>query len=424
MKKLATLICVLALCIASQAQNYFHMNIVEIELGVNYDFCESEYDGVIIAKDPDCTNFAWSITVWPSGTNYHYQTDEIVLSPDMGSRFEINYDDNCTIHSRLFAINFHNFQVTEPWSQDFIWKRTGTSVTLEAPYGEDLQYQWSNGSHQRAITVTQHGTYWVRVYNDCGELYDTIRVRDNVEIELATCDLETNLNMVTWPTTPAQAEYVSQVEIKRDGMVVGTAPYTDGYFLDNIGSDAASRTYTVTAIATDGTPCPIASYPKETIHMAYLTGINNTIEVNWNAPTGYDLLGYNICEWHDNDGSLSVIDYVGASVTSYTCSQSQFDQGYIVVQGVDAGKDGETRLLSNRSMDLVGLGENESTAFKVYPNPAKDRFIVEGSGTMTITNTFGQTFLRREIDGKTTIELPQGMYFVKLGGVTRKVVVE
>ena len=230
--------------------------------------------------------------------------------------------------------------------------------------------------------------------------------------------------MITWSTTPAQTEYVSQVEIKRDGMVVGTVDYAAGSFIDNIGSDAASRTYTVTAIGTDGSPCPITSYPKETIHMAYLIGVNNTIEVNWNAPTGYDLPGYNICEWHENDGSLNVIDYVGASVTSYTCSQSQFDQGYIVVQGVEASKDGETRLLSNRSLDLVGLGENESTTFKVYPNPAKDSFIVEGSGTMTITNALGQTIMTREIDGKTTIELPQGLYFVKLGDVMRKVVLE
>ena len=101
-----------------------------------------------------------------------------------------------------------------------------------------------------------------------------------------------------------------------------------------------------------------------------------------------------------------------------------FDEGYIVVQGVEAGKDGETRLLSNRSMDLVGLGENEATTFKVYPNPAKDRFIVEGSGTMTVMNTLGQTILTQEIDGKASVELPQGMYFVKLGGATRKVVVE
>ena len=158
--------------------------------------------------------------------------------------------------------------------------------------------------------------------------------------------------------------------------------------------------------------------------MSYTLGMNNTIEIGWNTPTGYNLLGYNICEWHEDDGSLTVIDFVGASVTSYTCSQSQFDEGYIVVQGVEASKDGETRLLSNRSLDLVGLGENEATAFKVYPNPAKDRFIVEGTGKMTVTNTLGQTVLIQEIDGKTTIELPQGMYFVKLGSVTRKVVVE
>lgn len=423
MKTLATLICVLAISIISQAQNYFHMNITEIEPEI-YDFCESEYDGVIIAKDPDCSSFAWNVQAFPSGESYYYTTDEITITPNMGNRFQINYNDNCTIHSRLFVIKFHNFQVTEPWSQDFIWKRTGTNVTLEAPYGDDLEYQWSNGSHQRTITVTQPGSYWVRIYNDCGELYDTIQVRDNAEITLATCDLETNHNMITWSTTPAQAEYVSQVEIKRDGMVVGTADYAAGSFIDNIGSDAASRTYTITAVGTDGTPCPITSYPKETIHMAYLTGINNTIEVNWNTPTDYNLMGYNICEWHEDDGSLSVIDYVGSSVTSYTCSQSQFDQGYIVVQGVEASKDGETRLLSNRSLDLVGLGENEAVTFKVYPNPAKDSFIVEGSGTMTITNALGQTIMTREIDGKATIELPQGMYFVKLGDATRKVVLE
>lgn len=423
MKKLATLICVLAISIISQAQNYFHMNITEIEPEI-YGFCESEYDGIIIAKDPDCSSFAWTVQAFPSGESYYYTTDEITVTPNMGNRFQINYNDNCTIHSRLFVIEFHNFQVTEPWSQDFIWKRTGTNVTLEAPYGDDLEYQWSNGSHQRTITVTQPGSYWVRIYNDCGELYDTIQVRDNAEITLATCDLETNHNMITWSTTPAQAEYVSQVEIKRDGMVVGAVDYAAGSFIDNIGSDAASRTYTIKAIDTEGVSCPITSYPKETIHMAYLTGINNTIEVNWNTPTGYNLMGYNICEWHEDDGSLSVIDYVGSSVTSYTCSQSQFDQGYIVVQGVEASKDGETRLLSNRSLDLVGLGENEAVTFKVYPNPAKDSFIVEGSGTMTITNALGQTIMTREIDGKTTIELPQGMYFVKLGDAMRKVVVE
>ena len=50
--------------------------------------------------------------------------------------------------------------------------------------------------------------------------------------------------------------------------------------------------------------------------------------------------------------------------------------------------------------------------------------MVEGTGTMTVTNALGQTILTKEIDGKDKMELPQGLYFVKMGGETRKIVVE
>ena len=302
-------------------------------------------------------------------------------------------------------------------------------MTIE-PVGTDsltwFEYQWSTGATTSTIDVTEPGTYTCQISDFCGTATRTFIVRDNSEITLATCDLESNLNMVTWQTTPAQAEYIDHVIVKRDGMQVGTAPYSDGQFIDNIGSGAASRTYTITAVATDGTQCPIVSYPKETIHMAYLTGINNTIEVNWNIPTGYDLLGYNICKYTpgSKDGDLTVIDFVGASVTSYTCTESQFDEGYIVVQGVEAGKDGETRLLSNRSMDLVGLGEKKEQNFNIYPNPSAGRLTIEGTGCLTITNVLGQTLLTRDITDTETIDLPMGVWFVKLNGTTRKVVVE
>ena len=308
-----------------------------------------------------------------------------------------------------------------------ILKRQGIPYVIE-PVGTDslnwYVYQWSTGETTPTIEIIYPGTYTCEIYAVCGTATRTFIVRDNVEITLATCDLESNRNMVIWQTTPEQTEYVCQVEVKRDGLVVGTVPYTDGQFIDNIGSDAASRTYTVTAIATDGTPCPLTSYPKETIHMSYTLGVNNTIELGWNAPTGYDLIGYNICEWNAATNALTAIDFVGAGVTSYTCQESMFDHGNIVVQGVEAAKDGETRLLSNRSWETVGLGEHEAATLSVYPNPSSGVFTVEGTGTLTVTNVLGQEIMSKEINGMETMELPQGIYFVKMGDEARKIVVE
>ena len=70
------------------------------------------------------------------------------------------------------------------------------------------------------------------------------------------------------------------------------------------------------------------------------------------------------------------------------------------------------------------VNETETTAFEVFPNPAQGYFTVEGTGKMTVMNALGQVVLTKEIDGKESIELPRGLYFVKLDGVTRKIVVK
>ena len=75
-------------------------------------------------------------------------------------------------------------------------------------------------------------------------------------------------------------------------------------------------------------------------------------------------------------------------------------------------------------IDVDDVDEAAAAAFEVWPNPAQDSFIVEGKGKMTITNALGQILINHEIDGKETIALPQGLYFVKIGNATRKVVVE
>ena len=75
------------------------------------------------------------------------------------------------------------------------------------------------------------------------------------------------------------------------------------------------------------------------------------------------------------------------------------------------------------NIDLA-VGEKLETLFSVYPNPAHGQFTVEGTGTVRITNMMGQLVGTREIDGRQSIALPRGMYFVTLNGQTAKVVVE
>lgn len=70
------------------------------------------------------------------------------------------------------------------------------------------------------------------------------------------------------------------------------------------------------------------------------------------------------------------------------------------------------------------VSENQRSAFKIYPNPAKGFIMVEGTGLLTITNILGQTVVTKEIIDKEKVELPQGLYFVKTGSEIRKIVVE
>lgn len=136
--------------------------------------------------------------------------------------------------------------------------------------------------------------------------------------------------------------------------------------------------------------------------------------------------GYN--QIHDNGNGGVVYDLYNNSVCNimavgndWGISNVHIIEDHIVHQNDDPNLGLVTYV---PFIDVDGVNEASARDFEVWPNPAQGRFIVEGKGKMTIMNALGQILFSREIDGKESIGLPQGLYFVKIDNTTRKVIVE
>lgn len=424
------------------AQYYETLYVEELINGNSVGYCcaNDEFLGVII-YGTDCPNQTWSLENLLGGPGiYEENVDSIIISNSHEVQWYDLYYVGCDIHV-YYSLYFALLPPENPFIEPFVWKRPRESVTLESYENGS----WSTGEVGDEIEVSESGIYSITLTGPCGSATYSVEVRDNVELYRATVDLRTNKNKVTWLATPEQAEYITEVKVYRDGTFVGTAPYANGYFLDAIGSDAAARTYQIVGVSVEGEDCPIASYQKGTIHTTYYQDVNNDLNMTWNAPYIQEeaegqLTGYQIYKYNPATEELTLIDEVNTTITNYTCSANAFVGGRAILaatfdrvsppSGGDGqrpeGADGlETRSFSNLSENMFAVGEETIVNFKVYPNPAKGAFTVEGAQEVTVYNTLGQAVATsRSEEGTHTFTLPPGIYFIKSDEMVKKVVVE
>ena len=430
MKKVLLMTMMLAGCLLVKAQNYLLMYVNDIEPEQSFEFCLQDYDSILIVDT--VYNFSYNehwFVYSAYGTWDYYELGPVLtLIPGddySNSAFVVSYLEYQSYGANWFkfVIWFKAFSAPDPWFPEHEWKHVGETITLTAPPTPNnpyyWEYEWSTGENQREIEVTDPGLYWTRLYNNCGEAIDSVEVRNGVEISLASTDLTTNLNQISWLVDDAQSAYITEVNVYRNGHLVGTTPYTEGSFLDSIGSEATQWQYHLVGVTTDGEECPVASYWSRPIHLDHLQGQNNHV-LQWTsfeAENGASIEAYRIYDWFD--GELSLVEEVGDFANVYNYDPDNFKGDAVVAAVFGSGE----LSYSNRVPTHLGLDELSEYQLHIFPNPATDYVTIEGTGTMTITNTLGQTILTKEIEGKETITLPQGMYFITLGDVTRKFVV-
>lgn len=73
-----------------------------------------------------------------------------------------------------------------------------------------------------------------------------------------------------------------------------------------------------------------------------------------------------------------------------------------------------TTELQVRVINSTNVNDAQNVIFNLYPNPSNRQFIVEGEGILDVTNALGQRLVQQEIDGEITLQLPRGLYAVRL----------
>ena len=421
------------------AQQYEVLHVEEFD-SCSCAYCDNDdFLGIIIYGEEYCPTKLWYVQMWYPGTGsgmirmiWGESLDSIVINNDhSGDRIiEVGYV-GCEFSS-MADISIYGIP-NNPFLEPIIWKRTNDYVNLYG--GNDASYyQWSTGETSESIEVSEPGIYSVTLTNDCGSATYSVEVRDNVELYRATCDLVSNLNQVTWNTTPEQAEYVSAVKVYRNNQLVGTVPYMDGAFTDEIGSENTQWQYHIVAVSVEGDDCPIPSYWKRTIHLDCVQDSQGRMILQWTpyaeeSPSKNEVTAYGIYDVV-NGVPNHVID-VGNFTNVYAYNPADF-HGYGAVAAVFAEdslkrSDGFEKLaFSNRTKQMLGIDDIVRNSIRVYPNPTDGEFTVEGVSDLIIYNILGQVVTTSHTSENVhKFSLGTGIYFVKSDeGMVKKIVVQ
>ena len=263
---------------------------------------------------------------------------------------------------------------------------------------------------------------------------------------MVTYDTATSKNKIIWnkPTTAQNLDHYNLYKETYQYNVyskIAEIPFSNMSIYVDTDSNPLVRSdrYKLSVTDTSG-----LESDKSAIHMSIHLNINAGIDgfnLIWNYYMGFDFLTYRI---HRKAGSgpWTVIDSVPMDITSYTdfYTQSGLSTYYIEVVRpypcYPSLKSTEySSVVSNVATSApYGIGENQLSGVKVYPNPVNDKLIISSRNDakyeVEITGLDGRSLIRESLAGTTNevnvTSLTTGIYILKIKGeegiMVRKIV--
>lgn len=146
--------------IASDTIAVNYINPPAVELGNDTTLCIGEM--LLLDADNDSANYLWQ----DNSTNATYTVAQ-------AGNYWVRVTNQCGIASDTLTVNYLAQPIVEFGNDTLLCP--AQTLLLDAT-NDSAVYVWQNNTVNETYTVTQNGTYWVRVENRCGIAADTIAV--------------------------------------------------------------------------------------------------------------------------------------------------------------------------------------------------------------------------------------------------------
>ncbi len=361
---------------------------------------------------------------------------------EKSNEYSVTVGDGCDAPLDLYYQYLSSGKIQIHWARPDNENVKGYTVwrkTLDTPYKRVklcTANNYKDNGVQEGVVYQYAVTATYEVPENCtsgyaNDLFNPVQFFLNVDWNTQVGSLVVRADDVatlTWQPVYGVATY----SILRDGQEIATVDYACRYVDENV---TIGETYCYKVLANGNSTNEVCVKIGDELPCTEPTNLAGVIESNvahitWNAPADREPNYYKVTR----------INHAAEDATDeFEVSENYYDDVELPTEGIDRSysvkavyDDCESEYAmtadGQASVRLVNMGVNEmENAFRVYPNPTDGQIVVETEAAqVAIYNVMGQIVEEKDTENGVAVfdlgRLSNGIYFIKVGNSTQKVV--